>query len=94
MFVVQLLEGLEEGFAPFFVQVAAVGYEFLGVVPFVVLEEDVQGEELEDADSRVEVSGRVGAVGLNGATSAGGAQAFEAGGDVQPWVVGGCEVVF
>lgn len=44
---------MEEGFAAFFVEVGAVGYEFVGVVPFVVVAEDVESKEFEDSDASV-----------------------------------------
>jgi len=45
LFVLEALEGLEEGFAALFVEDRGDGYEFASVVPLVVAEEDVQGVE-------------------------------------------------
>ncbi|EHK97120.1 hypothetical protein M7I_7130 [Glarea lozoyensis 74030] len=64
LFILQTLQGLQESFAPFFVEHRGDGYEFAGVVPFVVAQEDVEGVQFEDFDAGVEVAGRVGARGV------------------------------
>jgi len=58
----KLVQCLQERVSPLFIKNIGVCHERSGVIPFIVPRQDVEGEEFENLNSRVEVFGSVHAI--------------------------------